>query len=239
MSKKFYYILVLLILIIFVSQSISIILSIPFFREGFECLPKCEDVSLNPLTGAIPNCKGPDIKFLNITDANSLCVPKINKFISNITTYLNNEYQFNTFVKPLYDINKKLQSFPSIKLITSLNSANNNITKYFTDFSGISSFTTNQDILDNMANDDNFNNNIDIFGNFFNTGNNNKKMKNMIGNIKNIIERYKKDRTTPSDEFKNIYKNFLNDISSVISQIENRCDQSNPNYLDDNLKKAI
>jgi hypothetical protein len=241
MTDKFIYIILLLLLVIFVSQSISVILAIPILREGYECLPNCEDVSYNELTGEIPKCKGVKIGVLSVKDAKTLCVPKVDTFTTNINKYLDNQYNFTSLIKPLYNTNIKLQS-------VSFNSSSSNnentgsldniqqmaINKYFTDFSGITPYVTNQDILDNMANDTEFNKIIDEFNYSLDQKTPTTTTKQ---NIKTIITNYSNDRTTPPVELSKNYKEILNDISGIINDIDRRCDSNNPDYLEENLKQ--
>jgi len=242
MTDRFIYILLLLLLVIFVSQSFSVILAIPILREGFECLPNCEDISYNELTGEIPKCKGVKIGVLSVKDAKTLCVPKIDTFTSNINTYLDNQYQFNSLIKPLYNTNIKLQTvnFNNSSNNENSGSSDNNqqiaINKYFTDFSGISNYITNQDILDNMVNDPEFNKIIDEFNYSLDQKSPTTVTKQ---NIKTMITNYSNDRTTPPVEFSNKYKQILNDISGIINEIDRRCDANNPDYLEENLKQII
>lgn len=245
MTDQFIYVMLLLFLVIFVSQSISVILAIPILREGLECLPNCEDVSYNKLTSETPKCKALKVGVLNSTDAKKLCVPKVDIFTKNINTYLDNQYQFTSLIKPLYNTNIKLQS---VNINTSTSSSSNEnsgsldntqqitINKYFTDFSGITSYVTNQDILDNMANDTEFNKIIDEFNYSLDQKSPTTTTKQ---NIKTMITNYSNDRTTPPVEFSNNYKQILNDISAIVIDIDRRCDANNPDYLEENLKQII
>jgi hypothetical protein len=234
MGSKNIYIILLLILVIIISQIFAIILSISRIPliEGIEtsdCLPDCANVEYDYNTNTIPPCKGINVKVLKKTDATTLGLPIINNFISNINTYLNTQYNFDISIN---------------KILNNTNPSKIEINKYFTDFSGMN-YHSNQDILDNMAIDQNFNSNInnftyanpsiDIINNITN-----QKMIYPIQNTKNdiinIINTYNSDIANTPQALITIYTNFLQDISGMCISLQNKCTKY---YTDQNLLSIV
>jgi len=87
-----------------------------------------------------------------------------------------------------------------------------------------------------MANDTNFNKTIDEFNYSDKRTTPSTATKQ---NIKTMIMNYSSDRSAPPVEFSNNYKQILNDISSIVIDIDRRCDANNPDYLEENLKQIV
>lgn len=235
MQTKNIYVILLLILVIIVSQIFGMILSMSKNIEGLDtdtsgCIPDCADVEYDYNTNTIPPCKSINVKVLKQSDANTLGVPIINTFISNMNTYLNTQYNFDTSIN---------------KILNKTNPSKTTINKYFTDFSGIN-YHSNQDILDNIANDPSFNSNINdftytspIFYPVLNNQqyqNNNQPTPEIKTNIINIINKYKSDIANPPQQMIAIYTNFLQDISGMCISLQNKCQKY---YTDQNLLAII
>jgi len=229
MSEKFLYVLLLLLVIIFVSQTFSFILSLSTMREGLdECLPSCNDVSYNYTTSTIPPCSKINILLLKPGDATAQGVPIINTFINSINNYLNNTYKITSLILPLQNPNINIQ-----KGISSIQNTNQiKINKYFTDFSGMN-FHSNQDILDNMILDPKFNTIINDFKYSLDQNNPNSTTKQ---NIMTNIEKYKTESLSPIPGYSSIYTKFLQDMSGMCLSFERKCPGY---YTDHNLKTLI
>ena len=234
MSEKFLYMLILLLLVIFVSQAFFMIMSMAVLREGntdsSSCLPLCSDISVNFNAASsdemIQDCKQLNTGLLTSTDARNYGIPIINTFDASINNYLDQTYSFTTIIKPLYNINIKKQTTLNGNYSEQLNEEQIKINKYFTDFSGIL-VSTNQDILDNMANDSTFSTTIQNFRYSLEQDNNrtppNKDeiIKKTIG--RNEYKGYKSERTNPSSTLVSIYNTFLQDISGMCDSINRKC----------------
>ena len=215
MSIQNIYVVFFLILVIIISQIFAIILSINMIREGI-CLPDCGNVNYDYDNTIIPPCKKIVIKLLDKRDAETIETEIINSFITNINNYIVQKYTF----------------FNIIESINNNNNNNNNniitpIRKYFTDFSGIQ-YHTNQDILDNMVNDPNFETNL----NYVQSNNSSIiNMRSLNVNEKQIIitvkESYLIDMSGISTAPANLItltNKFLQDISGKCIEFKNRCD---------------
>lgn len=229
MGVKNSYVILLLILVIIISQIFAMILAIPItpLIEGLDtskCLPDCSDVKYDYNKNTIPPCKALNVKTLKKMDAITIGLPIINNFIFNINTYLNTQYNFDISINNILN-NKN----PSQKIINA----------YFTDFSGIN-YHTNQDILDNMANDPNFNTNLTGFTYLSMTPDQIQSQPyptpEIKANISNIINTYTSDIANPSQTLITIYTNFLQDMSGMCIQTQQKCTKY---YSDQNLISLI
>ena len=229
MSEKFLYMLVLLLLIIVISQTFSMILSLPILREGLEqCLPSCDSVAYDYTTNKIPPCSKMNIQLLQPADAINLGIPIIERFKKSMDDYLNKTYTFNTLIIPLKNNNITIPSgisnIPNIYQIA--------INSYFGDISGIH-YKTNQDILDNMCLESNINDIINKFKYSLDINSPNSTIKQ---NVINTIEKYKKDSRTTVPGYASIYTDFLNDMMKMCVSFDNRCPGY---YTESNLKTLI
>jgi len=208
MSIQNIYVILFLILVIIISQIFAIILSINIIREGI-CLNDCEKVAYDYKNATVPQCKQLVIELLNQTDAATIETDIIDPFITSINKYI-------------------LQKYPTFSEIQQINN-NNYITPiktYFTDFSGIQ-YHTNQDILDNMVNDPNFDTNL----NYVRTNNSSNNMISLTTNQKTIINTVKtlyindmSGISTAPQELITLTNKFLQDISGKCIEFKNRCE---------------
>ena len=229
MSEKFLYMLLLLILIIIISQTFSIILSLPILREGLEqCLPSCDSVTYDSVTNTIPPCSKMNIQLLSQADATKFGIPIIQKFKESMDTYINTTYNFNTLFLPLKNDNitipSGLSNVPNINQII--------INSFFGDISGIH-YKTNQDILDNMCLDSKTN---DIIKNFKYSLDINSPNPTIKQNVITTIEKYKTDSRSTVPGYASIYTKFLNDMLKMCVSFDNRCPG---HYTESNLKTLI
>jgi len=232
MQDKYIYSILLLVLVVILSQIFAIIMMIPMIREGLEseCLPNCKDISLNMSDGktvVIPKCKKLVAKQLTAEDALKSGEPIVTRFTNEITNHLNQEYQFNKLFSPLYNTtikisygNTEIENIPQI-----------NINKYFTDFSGIS-VHTNQDILDNMAEDSGFKSTLNAFKYTTNNQNPTTQVKKQIIEL---LDKYKEDRSKGKPKFFSMYDTFIKDMTKLYEAIQSRC----KNYYSDEVLKSI
>jgi hypothetical protein len=228
MSQKFMYVLLLLLVIIFISQSFSLILSLFVIREGLDqCLPSCDDISYDYNKNEIPPCTQMNIELLKPTDARKYGIPIIKQFETSMNNYINNNYQYTSLILPLK--NKNIIIPTGISSTQNLNQIK--INKYFTDFSGIG-FKTNQDILDNMALDSEFNTTINEFNYSLDTDSPNSTIKQRV--ITNITN-YKKESLSDTPGYASIYTQFLQDMSKMCLMIEQKC----PGYYTENNLKTL
>jgi hypothetical protein len=237
MQIKNIYVILILILVIIISQTFKLILELPLLREGLDtsgCLPDCENVQYDYDTNTIPECKKINVKLLKSSDATTIGLPIINTFISNMNNYINTKYSFDISVN---------------QILNNTNPSQIEMNKYFTDFSGIN-YNSNQDILDNIISDPKFTNNLNIFT--YPTPNIDIINQNQVVDpdkpqenyptpdvkisILNIINQYNSDIKDPPKPIITIYTNFLNDISGMCIQLQNKC---NKYYTDENLLSMI
>jgi len=233
MHAKYIYSILLLLLVIFVSQIFAVILSIPVLIEGLsECLPNCEDISLNLDTSkefALPDCKKVNAKLLTSADASEKGNPQVQSFISKINSHVEQQYQFSKLFLPLKNTNTGVSGIKNMEQI--------NINKTFTDFSGIVHHT-HQDILDNMVNDPTFDSTITTFKYSLDKDNPSDEVKT---SIKQKLSEYKKEREKDTPAFSSVYMDFIKGLSNMLKSIQDKCkdyytDQNLQTIVDDHLK---
>jgi len=227
MEDKYIYSILLLVLVIILSQIFAMILSIPILREGLEdgCLPECKDISLNMSDGkaVIPDCKKIIAKQLTPEDATKSGLPIVNTFLTNITNHLNEKYRFTELIFQLKNANTNITQGDGFRKNTEQVAIN----KYFTDSS------TNQDVLDNMAEDTkNFETILREFHYSLDKDNPTQEIKNTI--IAQINS-YKEERQKSKPNFSDIYNKFIGDMKKLYNELNSRC----KDYYSDEVLNSI